>query len=156
MSISHIQGGDVGGASPIPGQAPDVLELERRLREQTAANAQLDDEVRYLLQELVIRKEFIAQLEGELESLHSFAGRHVELSTEFAAYRRRIPHRTVDRLVDAIHRLPWLYRPLQQLGRVVVAIARRSRARTASPSSGQRTRTEERNLPTVDHPHEQR
>ncbi len=153
MSISHIQGGDVAGASSLSGQGPDVLELERRLREQTEINAQLDDEVRYLLQELVIRKEFIVQLEGELESLHSFAGRHVELSTEFAAYRTRIPHRTVDRLVDAIHRFPWLYRPLRQLGRMAVAVARRSRSGTALP---RRTDAGERTRPTVDHPHEQR
>jgi hypothetical protein len=76
--------------------------------------------VRYLLQELAIAKEFIAHLESQNESLHAF-------SAEFAAYRTRISHRVVDRLVTWVHRLPWLHRPLKTIGRAAVLLVRGSR-----------------------------
>jgi hypothetical protein len=100
-------------------------ELEMRLREQTAQNAELDTEVRYLLAELAVAKEFAGALEKELESVHVQAGRHLELVAEFQLYRERFSHRVADRLAQGIHRRPWLYRPLKMLRRAVTAVASR-------------------------------
>ncbi len=122
MSISHTD------RAPFSDQSPAVQELEQRLREQAERNAQLDTEVRYLLQELAIRKEFIAQLEAELDSAHAAAG-------EFAAYRARISYRIVDRLATWVHRLPWLYRPLKRLGRIAAVSVNGSKGQKAPPSS---------------------
>jgi hypothetical protein len=116
-------------------ESKELHELNLRLREQTAQNAELDAEVRYLLQELAVRKQFTAELEQELESIHAFAGQQLELVAEYTAYRRRTSHRVVDRAVREIHRLPWLYRPLRLVGRMAVALASRSMTRAASPSA---------------------
>jgi hypothetical protein len=119
-------------ATKVEDQAAAIEELQRRLREQTAQNAQLDAELRYLLQELAIRKEFIAELEQELQSMHATSGEHGELIVEFSAYRGRISHRIVDHLVDSVHRRPWIYRPLRLLSRGLLALASRAHARTAN------------------------
>ena len=120
MSSPNIQGDDSPSAFD---RSQTVEELELRLREQVTDNARLDTELRYLLQDLAVRKEFIARLEGELESMHAVAGRQIELVAEFSAYRARISHRIVDGFVMRIHRLPWVYRPLKWLSRAANAIA---------------------------------
>jgi hypothetical protein len=107
----------------VPGSMGPLGELERRLREQTAHNAELDTEVRYLLAELAVTKEFASALEKELESVHVQAGRHTALVDEFQRYRERFSHRVADRLARGIHRLPWLYRPMKILSRAVTAVA---------------------------------
>jgi hypothetical protein len=121
-SITRIEGSDTHDTPTSPDQA--IRELERRLREQAEHNARLDTEVRYLLQELAIRKEFITHIESQIDSMHALAG-------EFVAYRARISHRFVDRLVARVHRLPWLYRPLKRIGRAAVLIVTSSRPRNA-------------------------
>jgi len=126
MTLSPTQSGAGDYATVIPDASPATQELECRLREQTALNRELDDDVRYLSQELEVRKEFIAHLETELQSMHEFAGRQLEAVAEYSAYRSRISHRVIDRLITMIHRRPWLYRPLRQLARVAVAAARRA------------------------------
>jgi septal ring factor EnvC (AmiA/AmiB activator) len=96
-------------------------ELIRRLREQAEQNADLDAEVRYLQQELRIRNEFVRELEAELASLHELAGSQRAAIAEYSAYRARVSHRTVDRLVARAQRVPWLYRPLRLAGRRLIA-----------------------------------
>jgi hypothetical protein len=125
MSISTAPIEDNAGPAG-PDESKKVHELTLRLREQTAANAKLDAEVRYLLQELAVRKQFTAELEQELHSIHALAGQQCELVAEYTAYRQRTSHRVVDRLVREVHRFPWLYRPLRRVGRVVVAVASRA------------------------------
>jgi hypothetical protein len=129
MAISrmHTRGGNE--APGVGDHTAEIEELERRLREQAERNIELDTEVLYLVQELAVRRDFIAHLENELEAIHAFAGRQVELSAEFVEYQNRISHRMVDHLVDIIHRTPWLYRPLKQLGRVAAALTTTSRQR---------------------------
>lgn len=135
LEVAHIDGSGAGVVPVAADEPPSAEELERRLHEQVENNALLDSEVRYLMEELAVRQEFIRYLEDELASIHTFAGRQVELATEFAAYRSRISHRIVDRFVNAIHRVSWLRRSLKPVGRVVKAIAARSSAhRSASPS----------------------
>jgi len=97
-----------GRRSPISHRR--CRELEQRLREQAERNAQLDTEVRYLLQEL-----------GHPQRIYRPAPkpsstRLMPAAGEFAAYRARISYRIVDRLATWVHRLPWLYRPLKRLG----------------------------------------
>lgn len=129
MSISRIQGNGAHESIAASPHSPTDQELERRLCQQVEHNAQLDTEVRYLLQELAIRKEFIAQLEAERVSIHALAERQGELLEEFAAYRARMSHRIIDRVVAGIHRRPWLYRPLRQGARITIVVAKRWRSR---------------------------
>lgn len=89
-----------------------IRELDLRLRQQVAQNAELDVELRFVRQELAIRNAFITALEDELASERA-------LNAEFAAYRDRISHRLVDRTVSAVRRLPWLSRALTKLRRSV-------------------------------------
>ena len=102
-----------------------VRELELRLREQTAENAKLDTELRYLQAELAVRKEFITSLESELEAMRAQPQAHRELEAEYRAYRNRLSHRVADRLAASVHRLPWLSRPLKRFGRAVATVASR-------------------------------
>lgn len=132
LSPTQSSGGDRGTVSSR--DSPAIQELEDRLREQTALNAELDSEVRYLLQELSVRKEFIAQLEVELQSIHNLAGQQLEAVAEYSAYRSRISHRVVDRLVGEVHRHPSLYRPLRRIGRMVMTLATHSSTQTDSSS----------------------
>ncbi len=83
------------GQRAEPSNRPDALqELTLRLHEQAAENAKLDAELRYLLEELAVRKEYLADLECQLESARSRDGQHLEVIAEFAAYRQRFSHRT--------------------------------------------------------------
>jgi hypothetical protein len=125
MSISST-GTRESEDSVIPDRSEAVHELEQRLRQQVAQNAKLDTELRYLLEELAIRKEFVKQLENELETAQALTGRQLELVAEFTSYRERLSHRAVDRLVDRVYRLPWLYRPLKLLSRLVLTAWRRA------------------------------
>jgi uncharacterized coiled-coil protein SlyX len=117
-----------------PDQPGTFQELNDRLREQAAENAKLDADLRYLLEELAIRKEFIADLEHQLESARWRDGQHHEVIAEFAAYRQRFSHRTVDRLVVRVQRLPWLYRALEVFRRAVIGRVSGRAAPSASSS----------------------
>jgi hypothetical protein len=110
----------------LPTSEGALRELELRLREQTAQNSELDAEVRYLMAELAIAKEFAVALEAELELVYVQAGRNLELAAEFEVYRQRFSHRAADRLAQAIHRRPRLSRPLKVLSRAVIAVASHS------------------------------
>jgi hypothetical protein len=101
-----------GEGDTASGPSDRLRELDRRLRQQVAQNAELDVELRCIRQELAIRNEFITALEGELASERA-------LNADFTAYRDRISHRIVDRTVSAVRRLPWLSRLLTQLRRLV-------------------------------------
>jgi predicted RNase H-like nuclease (RuvC/YqgF family) len=113
----------------VPAQADAARELDLRLREQTAENAKLDTELRYLQAELAVRKEYSRNLENELEAIHAQAHRHHELEAEYRAYRARISHRMADRLASTIHRRPWLSRPLKLVRRSVTAATSRAASR---------------------------
>jgi hypothetical protein len=149
MSISPIQGNGAHESLVTPDQSPAGQELGRRLREQVEINAQLDTEVRYLLQELAIRKEFIAQLESERVAIHALAERQGELVQEFDAYRNRIAHRIIDRLVVGIHRRSWLYKPMRRGARVAIAVARYSRSRATIVVSTSAESKEDSSTPTA-------
>jgi hypothetical protein len=116
MSISSSDSANHGATAGTP--ASEAGELNRRLREQVAINAELDAEVHYLQQELAVRQEFVAHLEQQLTTAHVLDSHDRAVDAEFAAYRDRISHRTVDRLVASVHRLPWLYRSLRAVGRL--------------------------------------
>ncbi|HXR54337.1 MAG TPA: hypothetical protein VN793_04745 [Acidimicrobiales bacterium] len=136
MWDTPIETGEARDAS-VPGPE-ELRELDLRLREQAAENAKLDAELRYLLEELSIRKEFITHLEEEVESARSLDGRHRQTVAEFAAYRQRLSHRAVDHLVMQVHRIPWLYRGLRALSRAGLALASRPAARTLHSSRADR------------------
>ena len=110
-----------GDQETTPTHTEAMRELDLRLREQTAENAKLDTELRYLQTELAVRNEFIKNLENELEAIHTQAERHNELEAEYRAYRDRFSHRVADRVASTIHGRPWVYRPLKLLSRAVAA-----------------------------------
>jgi hypothetical protein len=117
----------------IADRSEALHELEQRLRQQVAQNAKLDTELRYLLEELAIGKEFIKKLENDLESAQALAGRQVELVAEFASYRERLAHRLVDRVADRVYRHRWLHRPLKLLRRLVGTAWRRASVPPGAP-----------------------
>ena len=85
-------------------------ELTGRLREQVTINSELDAEVRYLQEELRIKNEYLEELEIEIGRLHLVAA-------EYAAYRGRMSHRSIDGVIVRMQRLPGLYSPMRSIGR---------------------------------------
>lgn len=89
-------------------------DLERRLREQVADNARLDQEVRYLQAELVVKDEFVAELESQVQRAEEALLRQQELSREHEAYRNRVSHRAVDRTITMVQGWPGVSRLLRR------------------------------------------
>jgi hypothetical protein len=122
------RGGD-GATPPSPDPGELAAELERRLRDQVSRNAVLDAELRYLKAELEIRAAYVRSLEQELEEVGSVVGHQQLALAEYAAYRQRVSHRSVDRAITGLQRSPVLYRMARQLAGVV-----RGRRRPAGSS----------------------
>ena len=99
----------------------DGVELAKRLHEQVAINAELDAEVRYLQSELLVKNEYLEELEIEIGRLHLVAA-------EYSAYRSRMSHRSIDSVIVRMHRLPKIYFPMRSVGRT--ALVRYSRSKT--------------------------
>lgn len=97
----------------------DDGELVKRLREQVTMNSDLDAEVRYLQAELMIKNEYLEELEIEIGRLHLVAA-------EYSAYRNRMSHRSIDGVIVRMHRIPGIYSPMRSVGRT--ALRRYSRA----------------------------
>jgi hypothetical protein len=100
---------------------PGHDELDRRLREQVSANAELNVELRYLQAELKIREEYVHSLEEELEQTGAAIGRLQLTLVEHLAYRDRVSHRAVDGAIETFKRSPALYAILSRMARAVRA-----------------------------------
>ncbi len=118
--------GDEVGAAPARPPAPRgpgrEAELERRLGELAAENAELFTELRFLRQELTIRGQYVAELEADLASAQALAAHHALAVAEFDAYRSRMAHRVVDAFVTRLRRYDLLYGIGRRLGRLAFAI----------------------------------
>lgn len=110
--------------------APSHEDLTRRLTEQVAANAALDADLRYLMKELAVQKEFIADLELRLASAVATTHEQHNADSRLTA-QRRFSRRAVRGIARHMHRLPpWLYRPLRRLVDPVLSL------NTDAPKSG--------------------
>ena len=120
----------------------DPEELGRRLVEQVRQNVELDQEVRYLQQELAIRNEFALDLESEIERLHGLLGEHQQVIVEYREYRNRVGHRTVDGLIVRVQRVPLLYRGMRKMGHIGMSLGQgRRRALPPTAASGDEIRS---------------
>lgn len=111
--------GAVNDSGPLDG-----VELAKRLHEQVAINAELDAEVRYLQSELLVKNEYLEELEIEIGRLHLVAA-------EYSAYRSRMSHRSIDSVIVRMRRLPRLYFPMRTVGRAALVRYSRSQAQTS-------------------------
>jgi hypothetical protein len=98
-------------------------ELEHRLCEELADNAQLSAELRYLRRNLNLQNEYIAELESDLATAQVIVAEQAVLVAEYSAYRSRIALRVVDGVIVRLQRHRLLYTTLRRLGRLATGLS---------------------------------